>query len=70
MSRLKDEMIEAQGFAEQVINDGCEDFAEFSQKMKELRESRNNILIHDERYLEDLWDEVRGMDWSNHVNIP
>ena len=57
MSRLKDLLLDADIAAEEVIDNGCEDFAEFCAGMKRLRNKANNYLLDDEQYLEDTWTE-------------
>jgi hypothetical protein len=57
MSRLKDLLLDADIAAEEVIENGCEDFADFCAGMKRLRNKANNYLLDDEQYLEDTWRE-------------
>ena len=57
MSRLKGLLLDADIVAEEVIENGCENFAEFCADMKRLRHKANNFLLDDEQYLEDTWRE-------------
>ena len=66
MSRLKDLLIEADSFAEEVIHNGCEDFEEFSSEMKKLRHANQNWIIKDDKYLEQAWTELREIDWNKY----
>jgi len=57
MSRLKGLLLDADIVAEEVLDNGCEDFAEFCAGMRKLRDKANNYLLDDEQYLEDTWRE-------------
>ena len=57
MSRLKDLLIDADIAAEEIIHNGCEDFAEFCAGMKKLRKKINNSLLEDDQYLDQVWKE-------------
>ena len=57
MSRLKGLLLDADIVAEEVIENGCEDFAEFCAGMKKFRDKADNYLLNDQQYLEDTWNE-------------
>lgn len=57
MSRLKGLLLDADIVAEEVIDNGCEDFADFCAGMKKFRDKADNYLLNDQQYLEDTWTE-------------
>ena len=59
MSRLKDLLIDADIAAEEILHEGCEDFAQFCKGMKEVRNESNNWLLIDSSYLEQTWKAHR-----------
>ena len=57
MSKLKDLLIDADIAAEEVLHEGCEDFKQFCDGMKKMRELSDNWLLEHEPHLEQAWRE-------------
>ena len=66
MSRIKDLLIEADMEAEEVLYDGCEDFKQFCDGMKRLREVTDNWLLEHAPYLEQVWQEHTQVQYYKH----
>ena len=54
MSKLKDLLIDADMAAEEVLDDGCEDFKQFCDRMKKLREVSDNWILDHGPHLEQV----------------
>ena len=66
MSKLKDLLIDADMAAEEVLDDGCEDFKQFCDNMKKLREVSDNWLLDHAPHLEQVWQEDTQSQYYKH----
>ena len=51
---------------EEVLYDGCEDFKQFCDGMKRLREVTDNWLLEHAPYLEQVWQEHTQVQYYKH----
>jgi hypothetical protein len=66
MSKLKDLLIDADMAAEEILDDGCEDFKQFCDGMRKLREISDNWLLENTPYLEQVWQEHTQAQYYKH----
>ena len=66
MSKLKDLLIDAECAAEEVLHEGCEDFKQFCDGMKKLREVSDNWLLEHAPHLEQTWKEHTDVQYYKH----
>ena len=66
MSKLKDLLIDAECAAEEVLHEGCEDFAQFCHGMRKLREVSDNWLLDHAPHLEQSWKEHTESQYYKH----
>lgn len=57
MGRLNDLLIDADIAAEEVLHEGCQDFKEFCDGMKKMRQLSDNWLLEHPPHLEQVWQE-------------